>query len=513
MTQLTITGSQPLNISYNFTAGQNNGKITSQTDNISGETVTYQYDSLNRLLSASSSQSWSETYGFDAFGNLLSKAQTGGAPTLSQSVYTTNNQIMGQTYDNNGNQLSSPLGSVTYDAENRLASAPGVQYAYDSRNKRIWRGTLSNGVLSQQVYFYGVDGQKLGTYTFTLGQYGQTNLPEMTNSTVLLATFFGRKRIGTFDRLGSAKYNQDGAAQSFYPYGEDRGTVQPNDSLKFATYTRDAATGLDYADQRYYASNFGRMTSADRTWYGTSSARPASWNRYSYVEGDPVNYNDPFGKYIPPPSPDPPPVPDPEPDPPDPDPGQPGTPPTPVKGGPRQCSGGTVLDGPGHCVSPVTAGKELAAQWLKTPSCANLFNTSGNGFNPQQVLMSLTTGGGSFTGPLGNQVRLFSFSYPVPSAVVGGFTYPNTTLNGLIGADIFLNTNINTSVDEEAETILEELGHAYMLADGSGGSSVVTDNPIQSLLGFGQTYTDPISGQQVSAGQYNFDLIMKNCDK
>src|ERR1035438_2653251 len=112
-------------------------------------------------------------------------------------------------------------------------------------------------------------------------------------------------------------------------------------------------------------------------------------------------------------------------------------------GGPRQCSGGTVLDGPGHCVSPVTAGKELAAQWLKTPSCANLFNTSGNGFNPQQVLMSLTTGGGSFTGPLGNQVRLFSFSYPVPSAVVGGFTSPNTTLNGLIGAGFFFNTNID----------------------------------------------------------------------
>src|ERR1035438_2115950 len=113
MTQLTITGSQPLNISYNFTAGQNNGKITSQTDNLSGETVTYQYDSLNRLLSASSSQSWSETYGFDAFGNLLSKTPTGGAPTLSQSVDPTTNRIAGQNYDGNGNQLSSPLGTLT----------------------------------------------------------------------------------------------------------------------------------------------------------------------------------------------------------------------------------------------------------------------------------------------------------------------------------------------------------------------------------------------------------------
>jgi RHS repeat-associated protein len=299
MTQLTITGAQPLNISYNFPAGTNNGKISSQLDNISGETVTYQYDSLNRLLSASSTQSWSETYGFDGFGNLLSKTGTGGAPTLSQAVNTANNQIVGQTYDANGNQESGPLVGVSYDAENRVTGAgASTQYAYDSRNKRIWNGTLTNGNLSQQVYFYGVDGQKLGTYTFNLGTCGEGNAPEMTNSATLLAIFFGSKRVGTFDRLGSAKYNQQNAlAQSFYPYGEDRGTVEPNDSLKFATYTRDSATGLDYADQRYYANNFGRMMSPDPYAASGGPKSPVSWNRYTYAIGDPVNGTDPSGRY------------------------------------------------------------------------------------------------------------------------------------------------------------------------------------------------------------------------
>jgi RHS repeat-associated protein len=300
MTRLTITGTAPLDISYNFTAGTNNGKISSQTDNLSGETVTYQYDSLNRLITASSSQSWGETYGFDAFGNLLSKTGTGGAPSLSQSVNTANNQITTESYDANGNQLAGPLGGVSYDAENRIVgvASAGVQYAYDSRNKRIWRSILSGGNLAQQVYVYGVDGQKIGTYTFTLGQYGQTNTPEMTNSTVLLATFFVHKRIGVFDRLGSAKYNQqNNQAQSFYPYGEDRGTVEPNDALKFATYTRDAATGLDYADQRYYANNFGRFMSADRYRSSASVNDPKGWNRYSYVIGDQVNLYDPTGSW------------------------------------------------------------------------------------------------------------------------------------------------------------------------------------------------------------------------
>ncbi len=49
------------------------------------------------------------------------------------------------------------------------------------------------------------------------------------------------------DRLGSnGKY---------FPYGEERNyPALPNDQVKFATYTRDSATGLDYADQRYYSA-------------------------------------------------------------------------------------------------------------------------------------------------------------------------------------------------------------------------------------------------------------------
>jgi RHS repeat-associated protein len=167
-------------------------------------------------------------------------------------------------------------------------------------NKRIWRGTLTHGSLAQEVYFYGADGQKIGTYTFnlTLQSNNQAEILDFNNP--VLAVFFGSKRVGVYDRLGTAKYNQNGAMMSFYPYGEERGTVTANDSLKFATYTRDTATGLDYADQRYYAGNFGRFMSPDRykaTGKGTSDpSAPSSWNRYSYVLGDPINFLDPAGR-------------------------------------------------------------------------------------------------------------------------------------------------------------------------------------------------------------------------
>ena len=61
--------------------------------------------------------------------------------------------------------------------------------------------------------------------------------------------------------------------------------------LVFGTYHRDGY-GLDYAMNRYYDPARGRFTTADPASSGEIS-RPNSWNRYSYTEGDPVNYNDP----------------------------------------------------------------------------------------------------------------------------------------------------------------------------------------------------------------------------
>ena len=68
-----------LNMTYNFTAGQDNGQIASSVDGVSGETITYQYDALKRLASASGS-GWSEAYAYDGFGNMTGMTPTGGAP-------------------------------------------------------------------------------------------------------------------------------------------------------------------------------------------------------------------------------------------------------------------------------------------------------------------------------------------------------------------------------------------------------------------------------------------------
>jgi RHS repeat-associated protein len=96
------------------------------------------------------------------------------------------------------------------------------------------------------------------------------------------------------DRLGSVTYRGYGGVASYYPYGEEE-TPTANDTQKFATYTRDSATGLDYAQNRYYASQIGRFTTADPYSGSAAPEDPQSWNRYPYVGNDPTNHRDPSG--------------------------------------------------------------------------------------------------------------------------------------------------------------------------------------------------------------------------
>jgi RHS repeat-associated protein len=68
-----------------------------------------------------------------------------------------------------------------------------------------------------------------------------------------------------------------------------------NDREKYATYTRDSVTGLDYAMNRYYNSGWGRFMSPDRSPRSIRRKYPQSWNRYLYSVDDPVNQFDPTG--------------------------------------------------------------------------------------------------------------------------------------------------------------------------------------------------------------------------
>ncbi|MBV9399757.1 MAG: RHS repeat-associated core domain-containing protein, partial [Bryobacterales bacterium] len=299
MLQLTGIASPGWNIQYNYSATQNNGKIVSQTDLVSGEQVSYTYDALNRLASAASNQSWSQSFSYDGFGN-LTNVNAANAPGLGVVYDPATNRVPNYS-DANGNTTNAAGGYTTvYDVENRMTYVPGYQgtsnYSYAPGNKRVWKGVWNGSAwTTDEVTFWSPSGQKMGTYTLAAplgcnyysdpcdGPYA----PQFYAVQAGTDYYFGGRLIKNAggwvypDRLGSTVRT--------YPYGVERPSATTNGTEKFTGYFRDAETGLDYADQRYEQPGMGRFLTPDPL--GNAKLQdPGSWNQYSYAGGDPINH-------------------------------------------------------------------------------------------------------------------------------------------------------------------------------------------------------------------------------
>ncbi len=308
--QLTGITSGSVGVSYAYPATGNNGKISSQTDAVSGETVAYTYDALNRLATAATQPSfstpWGQSFTYDGFGNLTNVAVTqGSAPTFT-ATYDANNHAGGE--DANGNPGYVPLPAygtsapATYDVENRLiginagVSSAVMFYSYAPGNKRVWRGnwTYSAGDWTRntdEVTFWGVTGQKLGAYSLTTIS-GLPTTPQFYATQVETNYYFGSKLIKNAN--GWVYTDRLASVGKFYPYGQERPSATTNGTEKFTGYLRDAETGNDYAVNRYQSPGTGRFLTPDRGGH-PKPTDPGSWNKYAYVEGDPVNFIDPGG--------------------------------------------------------------------------------------------------------------------------------------------------------------------------------------------------------------------------
>jgi RHS repeat-associated protein len=495
MGQLTGLTNNSVSISYNYSSTQNNGKITGQTDAISGEQVVYTYDALNRLATAgATSSAWGQSYTYDGFGNLTNQTVTAGtAPSLSVTYNASNNRQTTDTCtDANGNlnsMAACPYYSTTYgyDVSNRIVSVPGsTNYAYAPGNKRVWRGTTNtSGQLTlDELTFWSINGQKLATYNIQGGD--PTIVYSPPSLTVAIATtnyYFGRKMIknasgyvGT-DRLGSIG--------KFYPFGQEKPSATTNGTEKFTGYFRDSETGLDYADQRYHQPGMGRFLTPDRYFNSAGPTDPGGWNRYAYTRGDPINRFDPrgtcdqngdsdFSITVCDQAPDPPPS-DPGPEP------SPNPPPS-------------VGEDPASTVSDKTMrqelsdGLELALYTLKNnDGCASLFGTIGTaGQNPSLAIDPvgvLATLSNSFTFD-----QIASQAGTVTSATTTGvgstqlqIDTSGTMINVSKSVSIVLNNTsqgaafVSGNVNDWAATILHELGHAYWALYGDGTSAITPD--------------------------------------
>ena len=284
--QLTgITASGPttfgLALQYGSSNSANNGNVASQTIT-AGAAGTfnqyYLYDSANRLAIASegaaassatacpTGSTWCHRYGFDGFSNLW-QAQTAGTMTPLSLVQTgptwydpATNRLAGTNYDASGNQTQFPesgstLRTMLYDAENRLTAVGGTgsqaTYFYDGEGRRVKKmmGTTTT------AYVFNSDGELMAEYGGTASATSRLYLVQ--------------------DHLGSTRVITDGsgvcqARLDYFPYGGGvprtgscYGAADSGVTQQFTGKERDAETGLDFFESRYFSGAQGRFTSPD----------------------------------------------------------------------------------------------------------------------------------------------------------------------------------------------------------------------------------------------------------
>ena len=293
-----------VDVEYEYS--KQDGRLVADKDRIAGDRTSYGYDSIGRLITAKNTdKDWETGFEHDGFGSLTKKNQKKGRGRSFEAKHNpkTNRIQEDQVeYDANGNIINHYGIKLSFDIKNRLIEARNVgmeveKYAYNKDDLRIWK-QYSNG--REEFYLYGSDNKPIATYRLMGNKSGEISLLLTDNN-----IYFAKKLIRTqneavvVDRIGHVKAGNSRNTNKkvkYAPFGEEE-TITGENQIKYGTYMRDGMTGLDYARHRYYSSVLGRFISPDPYVKCIRLDNPDSWNRYTYVENDPINNIDPNGTY------------------------------------------------------------------------------------------------------------------------------------------------------------------------------------------------------------------------
>ncbi|HQZ83361.1 MAG TPA: RHS repeat-associated core domain-containing protein [Pyrinomonadaceae bacterium] len=200
----------------------------------------------------------------------------------------------------------------SYDANGSLtANAAGERFGYDGESHQTEFFAASNqGSTPDAVYTYDGEGRRVKKVSAA-----ETTIFVYDASGVLIAEYSGevasepRVSYLTTDHLGSPRVVTDerGSVTSrrdFTAFGEESFTAQRTQGLgyqrtevrqNYTGYEKDAETGLEFAQARYYNPAHGRFTSVDPLTASASIRDPQTFNRYSYGLNSPYKFTDPLG--------------------------------------------------------------------------------------------------------------------------------------------------------------------------------------------------------------------------
>lgn len=279
----------------------------------------YDYDQVGRMWASHSGQearghtglgSWGPADGpyaqnqsYDVYGNMVQRNGWGTPNSAYASATFVNNRLQANPvtgaamqYDASGNLTADGQESFSYDATGQQAYASGsnlYQY-YDGDGLRAKK--IENGVAT-----YYVRSSILGNQVQTEISGGWKRAYIYLGSQMLVMQESGQTRFVHQDPVTKSQRvtNTAGAVLSTIdldPWGGEtwKSNNQGMMSHRYTTYERDT-NGGDEAQMRRYQSRWTRFSQPDPFDGSYDISDPQSFNRYSYVNNDPVNFADPNG--------------------------------------------------------------------------------------------------------------------------------------------------------------------------------------------------------------------------
>jgi RHS repeat-associated protein len=280
------------NLTWNANGTLGTLGITDPFNAADTQTCNFIHDDLVRVASTSCGTLWSQTFSYDAFGNVSKSGSMSFLPTYN-SATNRMTSIPGftPTYDANGNVLANSAHVYTWDSDGKFASVDGISCTFDAFGQMIEVGYptevvfLLNG--SQVVY----KGQLARSGEFILPGGGKALYDEANGG---LFGYDHADHLGSI-RLVTSPNRTFSSSQAYAPFGEMYAISANTVDVGFAG--GNATFGLNEYDfpAREY-SNQGRWVSPDPAGLAAvDPTNPQSWNRYAYVLNNPLTTTDPTG--------------------------------------------------------------------------------------------------------------------------------------------------------------------------------------------------------------------------
>lgn len=292
------------------------GNMITRSDVLtSARSETFGYDALDRLTSAGGLYG-SISYSLDANANRTSR--TIGSVTETYTYAAGTNRLTGVTSSAgtrsfaqlaSGHTASDDRGGgdvllYAYDDEGRLTGitrqgSPTASYAYDFRGRRVQR-TLIGTPNTVRLAIHRPDGRLLAEHDESTGAVLSETV-RLDDGTPL-ALIIGPQGTPTVrqihpDRLGTPRLMTDGAGAVvwdavYQPFGELQAMTGAGPEERFPGQHFDAESGLHQNHYRTYDPSTGRYIEPDPI------GLDGGWNRFAYVEGNPVRFTDSHGQAV-----------------------------------------------------------------------------------------------------------------------------------------------------------------------------------------------------------------------